>query len=308
MKIVINDNMEYGDDMEYKGYKISQEENSIIVENIKDFNAVHTFECGQCFRWIRQEDGSYTGVAKGKVINVSIDDGVLVLKNTNLEDFKNIWFDYFDLGRDYGQVKEAVMKDDIMQKAIDFGWGIRLLKQDIWETLISFIISANNRIPRIMKTVEIIARLYGDELMMDGNKYYSFPDVNKLAQSNVEELEVCKGGFRCKYILNSSQMVSVGQVDLKQLSQMDTDSAREELMKFPGVGSKVADCVLLYSGTKYDVFPTDVWVRRVMGELYFKREAGFGEIQKFAREYFGDLAGFAQQYLFYYARENKIGT
>ncbi len=308
MKNVISDNMEYGDDMEYKGYKISQEENSIIVENIKDFNAVHTFECGQCFRWIRQEDGSYTGVAKGKVINVSIDDGVLVLKNTNLEDFKNIWFDYFDLGRDYGQVKEVVMKDDIMQKAIDFGWGIRLLKQDIWETLISFIISANNRIPRIMKTVEIIARLYGDELMMDGNKYYSFPDVNKLAQSKVEELEVCKGGFRCKYILNSSQMVSDGQVDLKQLSQMDTDSAREELMRFPGVGPKVADCVLLYSGTRYDVFPTDVWVRRVMGELYFKREAGFGKIQKFAREYFGDLAGFAQQYLFYYARENKIGT
>jgi len=300
--------MEYGDDMEYKGYKISQEGNSVIVENIRDFNTVHTFECGQCFRWIRQQDGSYTGVAKGKVINVSVVNDVLILKNTDLQDFENIWFDYFDLGRDYGQIKEAVMKDDIMKKAIDFGWGIRLLKQDIWETLISFIISANNRIPRIMKTVEVIARLYGGELMMDGNKYYSFPDVGKLTETTIEELEVCKGGFRCKYIINSSHMVRSGQIDLKRISQMDTNSAREELMKFPGVGPKVADCVLLYSGTKYDVFPTDVWVRRVMEELYFKREASFSEIQKFAGDYFGDLAGFAQQYLFYYARENKIGT
>lgn len=297
-----------GDDMEYKGYKVNQEGNSVIVEKVKDFNAVHTFECGQCFRWVRQEDGSYTGVAKGKVINVSIANDVLIIKNTDLQDFKNIWFDYFDLGRDYGQIKEAVTKDDNMKRAVEFGWGIRLLKQDMWETLISFIISANNKIPRIMKTVEIIAKVYGDKLFIDDHVYYSFPDVEKLAQSTLEELEVCKGGFRCKYILNSSDMVRTGQVNLKQISQMDTDSAREELMKFPGVGPKVADCVLLYSGTKYDVFPTDVWVKRVMEELYFKREAGFGEIQKFASSYFGDLAGFAQQYLFYYARENKIGS
>lgn len=297
-----------GDNMEYKGYKIRQEDNSVIVEKVRDFNVVHTFECGQCFRWIRQEDGSYTGVVKGKVINVSIIDDVLVLKNTNLQDFKSIWFDYFDLGRDYGQIKEAVMKDDNMEKAIAFGWGIRLLKQDLWETLISFIISANNRIPRIMKTVEVIAREFGDELVMDGNKFYSFPEVDKLAQSTIKELEVCKGGFRCKYILNSSHMVSTGQINLQRIPQMDTNSAREELMKFPGVGPKVADCVLLYSGTKYDVFPTDVWVRRVMEELYFNKEANFSEIQKFASSYFGELAGFAQQYLFYYARENKIGA
>ncbi|NLL06719.1 MAG: 8-oxoguanine DNA glycosylase [Clostridiaceae bacterium] len=294
--------------MEYKGYKIGQEENSVIVEKIRDFDLVHTFECGQCFRWLRQEDGSYTGVAKNKVINVSVVDDALLIKNTNIEDFKNIWFDYFDLGRDYGQIKNAVMKDDNMKKATAFGWGIRLLKQDIWETLISFIISANNRIPRIMKTVGVIAREYGDELTMDGEKIYTFPDVKKLSQSTVEELGVCKGGFRCKYIINSSNLIDSGQINLQEVSQMDTDEAREELMKLPGVGPKVADCVLLYSGTKYSVFPTDVWVRRVMEELYFKKEASFGEIQKFAGNYFGDLSGFAQQYLFYYARENKIGS
>lgn len=294
--------------MEYRGYRINQEDNSVIVDKIKDFNPVHTFECGQCFRWLRQEDGSYTGVVKGKVLNVSVVEGALILRNTNLEEFRNIWFDYFDLGSDYGEIKEAVMKDDNMKKATAFGWGIRLLKQDIWETLISFIISANNRIPRIMKTVGVIAQEYGDELELDKERFYSFPDIKKLAQSTIEELEVCKGGFRCKYILNSSHLVSTGQVKLYQIPQMDTNGAREELMKFPGVGPKVADCVLLYSGTKYDVFPTDVWVKRVMEELYFKREASFAEIQGFAGKYFGGLAGFAQQYLFYYARENKIGT
>lgn len=294
--------------MDYRGYKISQDGNRVIVRNIKDFNAVHTFECGQCFRWIRQADGSYTGVARGKVLNASVDDDTLILKNTNLEDFKNVWFEYFDLGRDYGQVKEAVMRDDIMREAAAFGWGIRLLKQDIWETLISFIISANNRIPRIMKTVGVISKMYGEKLEMDGEEYYSFPEVSKLTQSSLQDLEVCKGGFRCKYILNSSQMISDGEINLNNISQLDTDSARKELMKFPGVGPKVADCVLLYSGTKYDVFPTDVWVKRVMEELYFKREAGFKEIQEFAGNYFGNLAGFAQQYLFYFAREKKIGT
>jgi N-glycosylase/DNA lyase len=294
--------------MEYRGYKISQDGNRVIVRNIKDFNAVHTFECGQCFRWIRQEDGSYTGVSRGKILNASVNDDTLILKNTNLEDFKNIWFDYFDLGRDYGQVKEAVMRDDIMKEAAAFGWGIRLLKQDIWETLISFIISSNNRIPRIMKTVGVISKIYGEKLEMDGEEYYSFPEVSKLTQSSLEHLEVCKGGFRCKYILNSSRMIGEGEINLNEIPQLDTDRAREELMKFPGVGPKVADCVLLYSGTKYDVFPTDVWVKRVMEELYFKREAGFKEIQDFAGKYFGNLAGFAQQYLFYFAREKKIGT
>lgn len=294
--------------MDYRGYKISQDGNRVIVRNIKDFNAVHTFECGQCFRWIRQEDGSYTGVARGKILNASVDDDTLILKNTNLEDFKSIWFDYFDLGRDYGQIKEAVMRDDIMKEAAAFGWGIRLLKQDIWETLISFIISSNNRIPRIMKTVGVISKIYGEKLEMDGEEYYSFPEVSRLTQSSLQDLEVCKGGFRCKYILNSSRMIGEGEINLNKIPQLDTDSAREELMKFPGVGPKVADCVLLYSGTKYNVFPTDVWVKRVMEELYFKREAGFKEIQEFAGNYFGNLAGFAQQYLFYFAREKKIGT
>jgi N-glycosylase/DNA lyase len=290
------------------GYKVLSDENKVIVEGVKDFDPVHIFECGQCFRWLRQEDGSYTGVAKGKVANIKYYDGRLEVINSTPEDFRNIWFDYLDLGRDYSEIKQKLAKDDIMRNAIAFGHGIRILKQEFWETLISFIISANNRIPMIMKVVAALSKMYGDEVTFQGKSYYTFPQVEKLASSSVEEVEFCRGGFRCKYIIATAQMVSNGEVDLSSIPGMDTDSARSELTKFPGVGNKVADCTLLYSGTKYDVFPTDVWVKRVMEELYFKREASFKEIQEFARDYFGELAGFAQQYLFYYARENRIGT
>lgn len=294
--------------MEYRGYKLKETENSVIVENVKDYNPVHVFECGQSFRWIRQEDGSYIGVASGRVIRVAYTEGALELYNTNLTDFKNIWFDYFDLGRDYTLIKEKIMKDDIMKSAVAFGYGIRLLKQDIWEALISFIISANNRIPRIMKTVAAISEVYGNEIEMDGQKYYSFPSTKELLGTTLEKLEECRGGFRCKYIMDAAQKIEDGTVKLDEIPLMQTDEARKYLRRINGVGPKVADCVLLFSGTKYDVFPTDVWVKRVMEELYFKREASFKEIQEFAADYFGEYAGFAQQYLFYYAREKRIGA
>jgi len=294
--------------VEYKGYRVKEEHKKVIIENVRDFDPVHIFECGQCFRWIRQNEGTYTGVAKGRAVNVGYSEGRLEIENSSTNDFTDIWFDYFDLGRDYSEIKQRLAKDEIMREAIKFGKGIRILRQDLWETLISFIISANNRIPMIMKVVAAISKLYGDEIVYNGKSFYTFPEVDRLAKSSVEQLEVCRGGFRCKYIVKTSGMVQEGVVDLRALVHMGTAEARGELTKFPGVGNKVADCTLLYSGTKYDVFPTDVWVKRVMEELYFKREASFKEIQDFSHEYFGELAGFAQQYLFYYARENRIGV
>jgi N-glycosylase/DNA lyase len=294
--------------MDYKGLEIKEEKDRVIIENIMDFEPVHIFECGQCFRWTRENDESFTGVAKGKVVNVKWDSEKLIITNSDFGDFKNIWFEYFDLGRDYSEIKRLLCLDDIMAEAIKFGHGIRILKQDLWETLISFIISANNRIPRIMKTVNVLSCEFGREIDFNGRSYYSFPEIEALSNSSVEHLEVCKGGFRCKYIYKTANIVRQGLVDLNLLDSCSTDEARVELTKFPGVGNKVADCTLLFSGKKQDVFPTDVWVKRVMEELYFKREASFKEIQEFAKEYFGPLTGFAQQYLFYYARENRIGT
>lgn len=294
--------------MQYKGYDIVENGSGITVRNVRDFHPVHIFECGQCFRWTRQEDGSHTGIVRGRVANIAYRDNELVIANATREDFINLWFDYLDLGTDYAAIKEQLRKDKIMEQAIAFGHGIRILHQEIWETLVSFIISANNQIPRIIKIVSALSGLYGEMVDINGTQYYAFPGAGRLLESTLEELEACRGGFRCKYIMETAKMVSRGEINLDALSSMKTGDARNELMRLPGVGPKVADCVLLYSGTKTDVFPTDVWVKRVMEELYFHRKASFKEIQQFAADYFGNLAGYAQQYLFYYARENKIGT
>ena len=293
--------------MRYQGYEIASDGNYIAVEGIRDFDPVHTFECGQCFRWNKESDGSYTGIVRGRVANVAYTPGRLVLCNVTLEDFEQIWFDYFDLGRNYGAVKKAVAIDGIMQKAVEFGSGIRLLRQEPWEALISFILSSNNRIPRIKKIIGELSLFYGREMEYKGRAYYGFPDVQSLAACSLEELQVCRAGYRCGYIHQTAAKVALGEFDLKKLTGLETSEARNDLLQLHGVGSKVADCVLLYGGIRYDVFPTDVWVKRVMEELYFKREASFREIQQFASENFGEYAGMAQQYLFYFAREHRIG-
>lgn len=295
-------------DMDYRGYTVCEEKNKISIEKIKDIDLNHTFECGQCFRWNKNEDESFTGVVKGRVVNMKFKDNVLIINNSDFEDFKSIWFEYLDLGRDYGDIKQKINKDKVMDEAIKFGHGIRILKQEVKEVLVSFIFSANNRIPRIMKSVEILSDMYGNEIKYDGKIYHSFPDLRSISESELCKMQECKAGFRCKYIIEASKLIEQGIIDMSLLIKMDTDKSRKELMKLPGVGPKVADCILLYSGTKHDVFPTDVWVKRVMEELYFKREATFKEINDFSKEYFGEYAGFAQQYLFYYARENKIGV
>jgi N-glycosylase/DNA lyase len=292
--------------MQYKGYSVIEKDGNISINNVKDFNLAHVFECGQCFRWVRQQDDSYRGIVNSRLVNVSFNDDTLYIKNATEQDFIDIWYDYFDLGTDYSKIKSILSKDEIMKEAIETGYGIRLLRQDFWEMLISFIISANNMIPRIMKTVDTLSVLKGSCIKSDGD-FYSFPEIGALSNSTLEEIQQCRAGFRCKYIHSTAQLMGENTITREKLLGMDTDMARKELIKLPGVGPKVADCILLFSGIKYDVFPIDVWVKRVMEELYLKKESSLKDIQKFAKEQFGDLTGYAQQYLFYHARLNKIG-
>lgn len=289
--------------------KIKEIENGLILENVNDFNAKHIFECGQCFRWNKEENGSYTGVAYGKVINVKsdYDNKNVTILNTNIKDFNSIWFDYFDLGRNYSNIKKSLSVDAIMKKAIQYGNGIRILKQDPWEILISFIMSANNRIPMIARSLNLLSEIYGQAIEYDGKIYYSFPTVEELSNAEIYDIERCKAGFRCKYIKKAIEMVKSGEIDLKSIKDMDIDKARMELRKVPGVGIKIADCILLFSMQKYAVYPIDVWIKRVTEYFYLARDAKIMEIYDFASKKFGDLAGFAQEYLFYYARELKIG-
>ncbi|NLW22634.1 MAG: DNA-3-methyladenine glycosylase 2 family protein [Tissierellia bacterium] len=290
-------------------YNIIEKNNQIIIKDIKDFHPKHIFECGQAFRWHVEEDGSYTAIHKGKIINVKKDGEDIIFSNTNMNDFEKVWYDYFDLGRDYGRIKEELSKDPILKEAIKFGEGIRILNQDPFETTISFIISANNQIPRIKKSIELITENYGESIgFYRDREYFSFPSPEILAQADEKELEdKCRVGYRAKYIVNASNMINNKEVNLDNLPQLTSEEAKKELMKLPGVGPKVSNCILLFSLNKNEAFPVDVWVQRVMEELYFKEEARIKRISDYAEENFGSLGGFAQQYLFYYARELGIG-
>ncbi|MBN9648907.1 DNA-3-methyladenine glycosylase 2 family protein [Terrisporobacter glycolicus] len=290
--------------------KIIEKDNKIILEDIsEDFDPQHVFDCGQCFRWLKEEDDSYTGVVQGKVVNVKKENDLIIFDNTNKEDFDNIWFDYFDLGRDYSEIKnELKVMDEYLEKATEFGKGIRILQQDGWEMLISFIISANNRIPMIQRAINNLSQKYGKFIgEYRGKKYYAFPTPEELSQASVEDIRACQTGFRDKYIKNVVDYVNENNENVLFYRRLNTDECIKELMKFNGVGPKVADCIALFGMQKYDTFPVDVWVKRVMEEFYVEDNLSLPKIRQFALEKFGDSAGFAQQYLFYYARELGIG-
>lgn len=289
--------------------KIYEENNSVVLEGVEDFNIKHIFECGQCFRWKKEENESYTGVAKGKILNVEEKGNKIYLNNTNLEDFNNIWHDYFDLGTNYTEIKNKLKEmDEYLDKATDFGWGIRILKQDQWEMLISFIISSNNRIPMIQKAIDNLSKKFGKFIgEYNGKEYYAFPTPQELSRASKEEIRACQTGFRDKYIKSTADAVANNNDNVYGYSMLDTEQCRKELLKFNGVGPKVCDCISLFGMQKYDTFPVDVWVKRVMQEFYVDEDMSLPKIRAYALDKFGELAGFAQQYLFYYARELGIG-
>lgn len=284
--------------------QISTNKNRIILQT-EYFDLKQTFECGQCFRWNEIGQGHYIGLVKGKIIELYQEGQRIVFDNVDEKDFENIWTDYFDFKRDYEQLIEDISKEKIMRAATEYGKGIRILCQDEWETLISFIISANNNIPRIKKILDCFSKTFGKKISYKGKDYYTFPtpeDLQGITEKNLEEI---KSGYRAKYIVDAVQKINEGQVDLYSLKNLKTEEARKELLKIKGVGPKVADCILLFSMRKYSCYPIDVWIRRVTEKLYFKRESTPKEIQKFAEDMWKEKAGFAQQYLFYYAR-NKF--
>lgn len=289
--------------------KLYEENNLVILEDSQNFDARAIFTCGQAFRWYEEKDGSFTTVHLGRVLNVLNKDNRVVFKGTNLEEFKEIWVDYFDLNTNYKEIRKTLSSNEILLNAMEYGKGIRILNQNHFEMLISFIISANNMIPRIKKSIEVISMRYGKFICEDENrKYYSFPTVEELSNATVEDLrEFAKVGFRDKRIFDTVNMILNDKIDLNSFESLETDILREELLKFSGVGNKVADCIMLFSYKRGEVFPVDVWIKRVMEKLFIKQETPVKKIAKEANRIFGKYAGYAQQYLFYYGREEKIG-
>ena len=282
-----------------------------IIENQNSFELKDIFECGQCFRWNKEEDSSYTGVIKNGVINVKKLGNEIIFKGICNGNIQEIVTNYFDLNRDYTKIKNELSKiDDYMKNSIKYGEGIRILNQNLWETIISFIISANNNIPRIKGIIERLSAKYGKEIEWNGKKYYTFPTYEQLKDVTIQEYRNLGLGFRDIRLYETTQMILNKEVDLKKLFNEDTETVREELLKFSGVGPKVADCILLFSTLKrFEVFPIDVWVRRVMNDLYIKNEdekkVSKKQILEIADKKYGNLAGIAQQYLFYWRREKE---
>lgn len=267
----------------------------LTIDKNKCFDPMHTFECGQCFRW-NQQNGKYVGVSGNRVCVVNGRELEINPKD------KDYWFSYFALNTDYALIqKDLITMDSKLEQCIDFGKGIRILRQDIFETIISFIVSANNNIPRIKKIIETLCSMYGEKIVFSGEEYYSFPTPEKLADLTPEDLAPLRAGYRDKYILDAAQKVSSGEVNLASLEGMTDADAKKTLMKIKGVGGKVADCILLFALGRFSVFPTDVWIKRILNNVYSVDDS---KIMNFVSDKYGELAGYAQQYMYYYYRSN----
>lgn len=279
---------------------------------VECFNLKYTLECGQCFRWekVNNEKDTYIGVIFDRVLKVRQVGDTLYIKSSKNENLEEVVKKYFDLEKDYYTIEKRIAKvDENVKKAVKNTSGIRHLNQDFFETLISYIISANNNIPRISKSVKEISKRYGKKVIFEENEYYLFPTPQELKNVTKDEYRACGVGFRDSYIFNTVKEVLEGKINFDEIDGMTTDELRKLLLSFKGVGPKVADCILLFACNRQEVFPIDVWVERVMSVLYFKEAKGAmskKEILKYADEKFGKDAGIIQQHLFYNMREGMM--
>ncbi len=288
---------------------IYSENNNIVIEDIKDFCLEEVLECGQCFHFTKLQENLYELIALGKYLKICQEDNKMILYNTTMEDFSQYWRRYFDIDRDYSLIKSRILElDNRLEIAINEKPGVRILRQDFFETLISFIISQNKQIPHIKQIVHTISCKFGSEILLeDGRITYSFPTVEQLSRVTEDELRECKVGFRAPYIKCAVDMVMNGDITEEKLLGMSVSEARDLLMTIKGVGEKVANCVLLFGLGFTDTFPVDVWMKRIMEHMYFDEPQDKKLIEAFAMDKYGDLAGYVQQYLFFYGRENGLG-
>lgn len=275
---------------------LTEQLEKICIENCEDFSPAGIFDCGQAFRWNTDADGVYTGIACGVPARVWEERGrVYVLSPEGA--FSSVWHEYFDMDRDYATLRHEISREQALAPACEFGKGIRILRQEPWEALCSFIISQCNNIPRIKGIVEKLCALCGEEIEFMGEKYYAFPNASDVAALSQKELETLRSGYRAAYISEAARGVADGSINLEYIKSLPTASAKAELLKIEGVGEKVASCTLLFGLGKLDAFPIDVWMKRAIAEF-------FGE-GKFDYSRFGGYAGLAQQYMFHYMRNGK---
>ena len=272
-----------------------------------DFDLVSTILSGQCFRIYSEEDGSYTCIISDRVINVKQIEDILYVKSNDMNNIEEVIRYYFDLDNSYGEMNKIISCDEVMSLCVSKCKGYKILRQNGFEMCISYIISQNNNVKRISKSIDMLCKNRGKKIIFMNKEYYLFPQYDDIKDITSEELKRYGVGFRDKYIKSAVDYVTENKEDVLSYRKLSTDECVKELIKFNGVGPKVADCIALFGMQKYDTFPVDVWVKRVMEEFYVEENLSLPKIRKFALDKWGDLAGFAQQYLFYYARELGIG-
>lgn len=270
--------------MSYETWKLS---------TAAELDLVKTFECGQCFRWNADENGVYYGVAFGHCAKLWQEgEDIFICSDAPLE----FWRHYFDLERDYELISRNFHDGGYLQQCTEYGMGIRILRQEPWEALCSFIISQCNNIKRIKGIVERLCESFGDELTFDGRRFYSFPQPEKLLGMSADELSCLRCGYRAEYILVAAEAVASGRLELESLIHANWLHAKKELMSLKGIGEKVANCVVLFGLYHMEAFPIDVWIKRALKQ-HFSAD--------FRPESLGEYAGLAQQYIFYYARSQE---
>ncbi len=271
--------------------KLKEINGGVALENVECLDIPLCLDCGQAFRFFEEADGTFHGVVQGEILDVKRTENGYFFEHTSIDKFKNLWKNYFDLERDYAKICQS-FDDENLKKATEEFYGIRILRQEPWEALCSFIISQNNNIPRIKGIVERLCENFGEKL---SERDFSFPSFEVLADMSVDDLSPLRAGFRSKYILDAAKKVKSGEVRLYDLYNAPMDEARQELMKIKGVGAKVAECTLLYGLGRVEAFPVDVWVKRIMSEMY---PDGLPECTL-------GVEGIAQQYLFHWRRKSK---
>ncbi len=269
------------------------------------FKLDDTVTCGQIFRFFKQEDDSYDIILKDRVINVYVKDDYLFVSSNDERDLKNVVTTYFDLDNDYEKMAKLLIEaDEKITKASLFSVGLNMIKQDPFETVISYIISANNGVPQIAAALNNIAKRYGKKVIFNDKEYYLFPRYEDLKGVTEEDFRNCKVGFRDKYLKTMVDKLNNNEIDLDAFYEMNTEQALDKLMENQGIGPKVASCILLFAYQKYDVFPIDTWVKKIMRDDY--KIEGEKKIRKFAAETYGKYSGIAIQYLFNYSRNKQV--
>ena len=275
------------------------------IQNVTDFSLKYTLESGQSFRWNRI-DNAYYGVVEGRILKIAQEDTLLSVESSTDEDetrFEAYLRHYLDIERDVPKILAEVNKDAYMHRAIEKLWGMRILNQELWETVASFILSQNNNVPRIRGIIRRLSEQFGERLTLAGYTDYSFPSPDALATATNEALLACGTGYRADYLQKAAQAVATGELSLTAMKQMSYPEAKATLMRQNGIGEKVADCICLFSLGHLAALPIDVWIKRIFETLYLRRRATPREIREFAHNYFGESVGYAQQYLFHYVHE-----